>query len=175
MRLRPEVEDAVGRHLLDAAYWYPTWLNKIASAVYNAGCNWTLSSMGRYSYAFAALSPKVNPEQNLKLFESLLTYGPRFVGHTKLSVASAVRCLETGYPPKGRKTGPFGEALAGAHDAVAVDRHVLTAFGLPEKVCTSAFMDVVGSVRHEANRRGVPPRTMQAAIWLAVKDLKAAV
>lgn len=71
----------------------------------------------------------------------------------------------------GRKIDNFAQAIQGNPDAVVVDRWMMRAFGFDKDAPTPHQYDVIEhAVKDLAQRQGVTPRQMQAAIWFSVKN-----
>lgn len=148
------------------AAWYPQCRADVSATYRRARAADLLPDDERVVYAFAALSPRVTYAQNHVMLEALLSSGR--VPGLSANVDAAVRALD-GDPPRGRKTLAFAHAILGDEDAVVLDTWALRVAGAPPSPSERVFQSVAGAYRRAARARGVAPRTMQAATWVAAR------
>jgi hypothetical protein len=100
------------------------------------------------SYAFATGKPVIGLSNNLRMAES--------------AVLNGFEAL------KGQKTNAFARAIAGDHNAVVIDVHMLRAAGMDSSkgVNKSQYKELSEAVCLVAKKFGLTPRTTQALIWI---------
>lgn len=72
----------------------------------------------------------------------------------------------------GAKVQAFADALRGDLSAVVVDRWMLRAFGYPNIITDKRYRTITEWVNRKAEKEGMQPAQVQAAIWCGVKDLE---
>lgn len=75
-------------------------------------------------------------------------------------------------PFGGLKVQNFADALAGDLSAVVVDRWILRAFGYPLSATPKRYRLISEWITAKAQREGMEPAQVQAAIWCGIKDLE---
>lgn len=102
--------------------------------------------------------------------------GQAFDGYLPV-VAKNLRGLVMEGKLSGQKISAFWEALKGNPDAVVIDRWMLRAAGLRDKLTEAKtgatkgeYAKVTAMVQRLAKREGCEPRQAQAAVWFGIKD-----
>ena len=97
----------------------------------------------------------------------LLSGGTRdFSGHGIDTVDRNLERVFRGGEISGPKVRPFGEALRGDEDAIAVDRHVSRLLlGKPSPSTPKDFDNAKAQIREISERMGIPPAQIQSAVW----------
>lgn len=117
--------------------------------------------------AFAALSPRVSYRRNVELLGTLLATGR--APTLRNAEREALRVLETGDRPSGRKVGAFFDCLMGSETAVCLDTWALRAAGVSESPSASVFETVRQAYVDVAHRAGILPSQCQAVVWCAIR------
>ncbi len=95
---------------------------------------------------------------------------PSFPGYGR-NVRKAFRMLQgSGERPTGPKVSRFARNLAGDPSCVTVDRWAARAAGLPDHGGAPWYRAIEEGYRLAARAAGLPPSTLQAGLWIAIRD-----
>lgn len=144
--------------------WYDVARATVTAIASDAGVRLSPGVVG----AFAALSPRVSYQENVRLFRNLLERGPDHVACLRASVTSALACLERDAYPTGRKVRAFAGSIMG-EDAVCLDTWALRAAGVSDQPSSKVFASVESAYRAVAKDVGIQPRQAQAVIWCHIR------
>ena len=124
----------------------------------------------------AATSPNATVSANMTL--ALKAYqqwkmGEPFKGYLG-SVKESLEAVVRGDPNwGGKKVSDFSRALLLDEDVVVVDRWMGRAFGLERNPTPKQYDEIANAVRQEAAAVGATPAEYQAAVWTAIRKVKA--
>jgi hypothetical protein len=145
------------------AAWYPDahrWAARLARA-YG-------STVARVAGAAAALSPRISWPMAQRDTESALRDGRCYLAlgsRRRLALEILIGSVRPLDALSGPKVRSFYRNIMGDPDAVTIDVHMLRAVGL-ESITPRRYSDFADAVRVAAMLNGVPPRDLQATVWI---------
>ena len=153
---------AYAREGIDGGIWYDDIMHVLRSH-YGADADIVAAMI-------AATSPNCSVRGNVTLARKAYGQykrGEQFLGYLPIAIDNLHRAVD-GEPLSGLKVSHFHRAITGDHNAVAVDRWMLRAYGV-ESNTPARMRAIIAHVRKSAKRLGITPRSLQAAIWTGVK------
>lgn len=152
----------------DGASWYVDARREARrlARTYNVG-------LGAACGVIAALSPRVQWSQNLKLAEEVLATGTVKAGAMRDNLLKAQRIADGEQPLRvlgGPKVRAFYRALTGDADAAVIDTWMLTAVAWPrEGVTQGQYNRIEHALREAARITRLPVSELQAIVWTQVR------